>query len=233
MILSLICARKGSKRLPGKNLIKINNKSLLAHSINHAKSCKNIDEVIISTDCEKIAEEGKKCGAIIPFLRPESLSRDDTPEWKVWQHALQFYNQQKIYPSTLVILPTTAPLRRIEDIDAALKIYNSSLCDGVISVTESYRNPTFNMVKEDSQGFAKIAMPLEKKIYRTQDAELFYDITTVCYVMKPYFVSNNNYLFDGKIKLNHIPKENSVDIDTKLDLEWAKFLMNNLNNNLI
>ena len=91
MILCLICARKGSKRLPGKNLMKINDRSLLRHAIDHAKLCQSIDEIIISTDCKKIAAEGKKFGAKVPFLRPDALATDTAPEWKVWQHALQFY----------------------------------------------------------------------------------------------------------------------------------------------
>lgn len=230
MILCLICARKGSKRLPGKNLMKINKKSLLAHTIDHGKSCQSIDEIIISTDCKKIAAEGKKFGAKVPFFRPSSLATDTAPEWKVWQHALKFYYKKNIFPSILVILSTTAPLRKVDNINSALKIYNDSSCDGVISVTDCYRNPTFNMVKQDEQNFAELAIPPKENIYRTQDAQLFYDITTVCYVMKPDFILNNNYIFDGKIKLNHIPKENSIDIDNMIDLEWARFMINKVSN---
>ena len=153
---------------------------------------------------------------------------DDTPEWKVWQHAIKFYNNKAIFPSALVILPTTAPLRKIENIKTALNIYHTVECDGVISVTESFRNPTFNMVKKNKQGFAELAIPTKDKIFRTQDADLFYDVTTVCYVMNPTFVLQNNYLFDGRIKMNHISKENSVDIDNELDLKWAKFMMKSI-----
>ena len=66
MILGLICARKGSKRLPNKNLLKINNKSLLRLSVEQAVSFPNIDEVVVSTDCPNIADEGKKYGAQVP-----------------------------------------------------------------------------------------------------------------------------------------------------------------------
>ena len=96
MILSLICARKGSKRLPDKNLRKINNKTLLSHSIEHAKETNIIDKIILSTDCPIIAEEGQICGAEVPFMRPEALAKDDTPEWKVWQHALNYLKLKKL-----------------------------------------------------------------------------------------------------------------------------------------
>tara|TARA_A100001015_G_C15020690_1_gene727836 strand:- start:203 stop:907 length:705 start_codon:yes stop_codon:yes gene_type:complete len=232
MIICLICARKGSKRLPRKNLLKIKNKSLLAHSIIHAKSIQEINDVVVSTDCKEIAEEGKMYGAKVPFLRPRSLAKDDTPEWEVWQHALKHYNNKNIFPTTIIILPTTAPLRKKDNIKSALEIYNSSYCDGVISVTESNRNPTFNMVKENSLGFAELAIKPEKKIFRAQDAKPFFDVTTVCYVMRPSFILSSNSIFDGNIKLNHIPKENSVDIDTELDLKWANFLIDEVDTNV-
>ena len=99
----------------------------------------------------------------------------------------------------------------------------------VISVTDCYKNPSFNIVKTNIKGFAELAIPLKKQVHRTQDAQLYYDITTVCYVMNPEYVQKNNYLFDGKIKLNHIPREDAADIDTKLDLDWAKFVFKSRN----
>ena len=227
MVLGLICARKGSKRLPGKNLLTIQGKSLLAISIGQAKSCEKIDKVIVSTDCPNIASEAQKNGAEIPFIRPKQLANDDTPEWLVWQHALEFFNIKDL--EALVITPTTSPLRDKIDIEKAINIFNSNNCDGVISVTESYRNPTFNIVKENKNKFVELAIKNDNKTYRSQDAEKFYDLTTVCYVMQPKFVLNKNHLFEGKLKLNFVPKERSIDIDTQLDLLWAKFLVEQSN----
>ena len=223
MILGLICARGGSKRLPEKNLKTIQGKSLLALSIEHAKSCKLINKIIVSTDCPRIATEAKKNGAEVPFMRPKYLAKDDTPEWVVWKHALKFYSKKKI--EALVITPTTSPLRNKIDIEKAINIFFSQKCDGVISVTESYRNPTFNIVKENRDKFAELAIKNKQKIYRSQDAEKYYDLTTVCYVVEPKFVLTKKHLFEGKLKLNFVPKDRSIDIDTKHDLLWARFLV--------
>ena len=157
-----------------------------------------------------------------PFLRPEHLAKDNTPEWKVWQHAITNFKLEKI--KMVVILPTTAPLRNKIDIEKAIDIYNSNDCDGVISVTDSYRNPSFNIIRENNEKYAEIAIKTTNKIFRSQDAEKYFDMTTVCYVMNPKFVLKNNNMFEGKLKLNYVPKERSVDIDTELDLLWAKFL---------
>ena len=47
--------------------------------------------------------------------------------------------------------------------------------------------------------------------------------------MQPKFVLNKKHLFEGKLKLNLVPKERSIDIDTQLDLLWAKFLVEQSN----
>ena len=224
MILGLICARKNSKRLPGKNLLKINNKSLLARSIEHGISCKQIDKVVVSTDCPIIANEGKNHGADIPFLRPDTLALDTTPEWKVWQYIIKHFKSNKV--TALVILPTTAPMRQVGDIDNAIDIYNNQICDGVLTVTEASNNPSFNMVIENKYKFAELAIPSKENFYRSQDAPKYYNITTVCYVMNPNFILKKNSLFEGNLKLNFVPKERSVDIDTEIDFLWAQFLFN-------
>ena len=95
--------------------MKINKKSLLAHTIDHGKSCQSIDEIIISTDCKNNAAEGKKFGVKVPFFKPYSLATDTALDWKVWQHALKFYYKKNIFPSILVILSTTSPLRKVDN----------------------------------------------------------------------------------------------------------------------
>ena len=59
-------------------------------------------------------------------------------------------------------------------------------------MTNSHRNPTFNIVKENKNKFAQIAIQSSTNLFRSQDAENFFDLTTVCYVMNPKFVLNNN-----------------------------------------
>jgi CMP-N-acetylneuraminic acid synthetase len=113
-IIALICARGGSKGIKNKNLLKIDNKSLLRIAIEQSKKIKFIKQVYVSTDSIKIANEAKKFGAIVPFIRPKKLSRDNTPEILVWRHAIDFLkNELKIKPDYIISLPTTSPLRKI------------------------------------------------------------------------------------------------------------------------
>jgi N-acylneuraminate cytidylyltransferase len=87
---AFIFARGGSKGLPGKNIRNFGGKPLIAWSIECALSVKAIDQVIVSTDSEEIAEISKSFGAEVPFIRPSELATDQSPEWLSWQHALRF-----------------------------------------------------------------------------------------------------------------------------------------------
>ena len=68
-LVALIPARSGSKRLKNKNILKLNGKPLIAHTINYAKKAKIFDKIILSTESKKYAEIGKKYGAEVPVLR--------------------------------------------------------------------------------------------------------------------------------------------------------------------
>ena len=70
-----LSARGGSKQIPNKNIINLNNKPLIYYSINLAKKIKKIDKVFVSTDSPKIANISKKYGAEI-IIRPSKLAKD-------------------------------------------------------------------------------------------------------------------------------------------------------------
>ena len=70
---------KNSKGIPDKNIVPFAGKPLIAWTIEAAKNSEYLDEVVVSTDCEKIAEISQQFGATIPFIRPSHLAADDTP----------------------------------------------------------------------------------------------------------------------------------------------------------
>ena len=73
-ILGVTLARGGSKGIKNKNIIKLNNLPLIAHTIIEAKKCKFFTDYIVSTDSKKISIIAKSFGASVPFLRPKILS---------------------------------------------------------------------------------------------------------------------------------------------------------------
>jgi N-acylneuraminate cytidylyltransferase len=225
---ALICAREGSKGLPGKNTRLLASKPLIAWAIEHALAVDRINRIIVSTDSEEIASLARKWGAQVPFMRPPALARDDSPEWLVWRHALGFLRETEgAYPDALVVVPATAPLRTSVDIENCLDEFEKGDGDIVITMTDAHRNPYFNMVKRRPDGTVELVVPAEAVISRRQEAPAVYDMTTVAYVVRPQFVMTHDSVFEGRVRAVHVPRERSIDIDTALDLKIAECLLNN------
>ncbi len=221
---AFVFARGGSKGLPGKNICDFGGKPLIAWSIECALSVKAIDQVIVSTDSEEIAEISKKYGAEVPFMRPPELATDESPEWLSWRHALDYMRHSSgSLPQVMVSLPATSPLRVASDVESCLDEFSKGACDVVVTVTEAHRNPYFNMVKEKSDG--TVALVIEDfQVSRRQDAPIIRDLATVCYVANPEFVLSHNSIFEGRVKAVNVPKERAIDIDSLLDFEIAEFI---------
>lgn len=223
---ALICARGGSKGLPGKNVRPLAGRPLIAWAIGHAKAVQRISRVIVSTDSEEIAAAAHEAGAEVPFLRPAELAQDNSPEWLVWRHALNYLKETGgSYPDALVTVPATAPLRAVEDIERCVDEYEKGGADVVITVTDAHRSPYFNMVKVQSDGYVGLVIPPDGSVFRRQDAPAVYDVTTVAYVVRSEFVMTRNGIFEGLVRHVHIPAERALDIDTPLDFKIAECLM--------
>lgn len=225
-VYAIIFARGGSKGVPGKNIKFLNNKPLIAHSIESAKRNKYIDKVFVSTDDKEIAEIAKRHGAEVPFLRPSNLAQDDSPEWLSWQHAVNFLEKEQDPFDIFVTLPTTSPLRNDIDVCNCIEKFDQNKPDMVITAKEAERSPWFNMVKVNEEGFSIRVIEPSGNFFRRQDAPEVFDMTTVAYVSTPGFIKSNNSIFEGKIQHVLIPKERAIDIDTEQDFRFAEFLIN-------
>lgn len=225
-ITALICARGGSKGLPGKNTRLLAGKPLIGWAINQTQAVKRIDRILVSTDSEEIADVARQYGADVPFLRPAELAQDNSPERLAWRHALSYLKlTDGAYPDALIVVPTTAPLRSVEDLERCLDEYEKGNADTVITVTDSHRSPYFNMVKVNSDGTVGLVIPPVEAISRRQDVPAVYDVTTVAYVSDPQFVMTHDGIFDGRVRSVHVPVERALDIDTLLDFRVAECLI--------
>jgi CMP-N-acetylneuraminic acid synthetase len=230
---AFIFARGGSKGLPGKNIRPLGGKPLITWSIEHALAVKRIERVIVSTDSEEIATVARDYGAEVPFIRPTELAQDDSSEWMVWRHALNYLRETTgALPGVMVSVPTTAPLRLPLDIENCLDEYEKGDADMVITITDAHRSPYFNMVKTHADGTVGLVNPPQSVIARRQDAPVVYDITTVCYVANTEFVLTHNTIFEGRVKAVHVPTERAIDIDTMLDFQMAESVLNIREHNL-
>jgi CMP-N-acetylneuraminic acid synthetase len=219
-----VFARGGSKGLPGKNLLPINGVPLIGHSIETAKKINQINRIFVSTDSEEIAEVGKLFGAEV-IERPKDLASDTASEWEAWKHAIEHVGKKYGDFDQFISLPATAPCRRYIDVRRCMQALVDDV-DMVITTTDSHRNPWFNMVTNNSEGYAQL-VNTSQGFKRRQDSPKCQDMATVAYIARPSFINNNESIWDGNVKAIKVPQHTAVDIDTFYDYSVAKMLMEN------
>ena len=233
-IVAVIPARGGSKGVPRKNIRALAGKPLIAYAIETALNSRFIGRVVVSTEDAEIADVARAWGAEVPFMRPPELADDDSPEWLTWQHTIRTLNAAPASPEMEMFLciPPTSPLRSTEDVDACIETLQRGDCDVVITVRPAERNPYFNMVVLNEDGYAGLVIPPQGRVFRRQDAPVVYDISTVAYAARPEFILSAGSIFDGRVRAVEVPTERALDIDTELDFRWAEFLLGQSSGNL-
>ena len=225
-IVALICARGGSKKLPGKNARPLGGQPLISRAVGQARLLSRVSRVLVSTDSKEIADLALAAGAEVPFLRPAELAQDNSPEWLVWRHALKFLQESGgAFPDALFVVPTTAPLRALSDLERCLDAFERGDADVIITATDANRNPYFNMVTLNADGTVRLVIPPEKRVFRRQDTPVIFDVTTVAYVARPEFVMSQEGIFEGRVRQVYVPPERAIDIDTLLDFQIAECLL--------
>jgi len=226
--LAIIPARGGSKRIPRKNLATVAGKSLLAWTIDAAKSAQNISHVLISTDDTEIAEAARAMGVEVPWLRPDSLAADTTSTLDVLSHALQ-WAVEKLNPAPEfgVLLEPTAPLRTGEHIDRAISLLMNSDADCVAAVSELPHvfHPDEVLIVEDGtlQPYLHDQTMSSRRLRNDQSSA--YVLNGLVYAFRIQSVLSGNGLFGRKTIPMVTRWEDFLDVDTPQDLELANFIM--------
>ena len=219
MILAVIPARSGSKSVKDKNIRPLGGRPLMAWSIKAGLACKQIDQVVVSTDSDKYAQLAKFYGAEV-INRPAELAQDETPMIKVLQHALSVKTADII-----VLLDPTSPFRLVKDIEACLGKINEPETDSAVTVTEAEHNPYFIMgtIGHNDYWQFPLVKP-DQSIIRRQDAPKVWQLNAAVYVIKKAIIEAGK-IFTEKTKAVVMPAERSVHIDTKMDFKFAEYLL--------
>jgi len=124
-IFTVIPARGGSKSIPKKNIRLLNGKPLLQYSVEYSLKCDLVEKTIVSTDSNEIAEVAKSCGAEVPFIRPPELARDNTPDYPVFKHALEYLEEEySVNIDLITLLRPTSPLRPPGLIERGVELFD-------------------------------------------------------------------------------------------------------------
>lgn len=222
--IATICARGGSKGLPGKNIRDFAGRPLIAHTIAHALGCADIEAVYVSTDDEQIAAAARAAGAVVPFLRPAELATDQAGKLPVIEHLVSHLELQGEVIARIVDLQPTSPLRDSADISAALRARADAQL--VVSVTPAADNPYFNLVEQDSDGLVHLCKGQGSG--RRQDVPPVYALNGSIYVWQRAALAHAalHGLWSVSVASYVMPRWKSVDIDTLEDFEYAQWLFN-------
>jgi CMP-N,N'-diacetyllegionaminic acid synthase len=225
-ILCVIPARGGSKGIERKNIRKINNKPLIAYTIESTLSSKLFDDVIVSTDDSEIAEISKSYGAKVPFIRPSELAQDNATSDQAILHAVVEMKKLGFEYDVVVLRDCTVPFIDINDMKNMLELFKESNCNAVFGAIKAHPSPYFGMMECNDNGFLIPSKTLEKETTRRQDAPVVYDIDGI------FILDNKNFLktkkiFSGEILPYEISKEHGHMIDFEFDFKVAELLLKN------
>ena len=221
-ILALIPARCGSKGIKEKNIVDVCGKPLIAYSIEQALILKKlhlVDEVLVSTDCQKIANIAKEWGANVPFLRPKEISGDKAKSISFIIHAIEYYNNLNIKFDAVLLLQPTSPLRDIQILKESIVHFADSGKDSLISVyKEEYINDLvmYRLTKNENQ--LEPLNALHNKGVRRQDHGNIYVRNGAVYLTKVSYLMENKKIISDKPMMFEMTKSQSVNIDTQDDL---------------
>ena len=224
-IVCVISARGGSKGLPNKNVKPLLGKPLIGWSIEQAQATGLFDAIFVSTDSEQIAEVARNYGAIVPSLRPIELATSEAAKWDVWREALSRFEDFMGKPIDLYVdLDCTSPLRSVDDIRQAIRLFHESDTDAVFSVCEARKNPYFNLLEETATGFV-VSKKIDPPIVRRQDAPKVWEHVASIYVLSPEFLRHGENLLSGRTIGYDIGQDRSLDIDSDHDFNLVSMLL--------
>ena len=221
-----IGARAGSKGVRGKNIRKMGNMPLIAHTIKTSLESGIFKHVVVSTENEEIARIAKKYGAEVPFLRPKKLATDTAGMVDVMIHGINELKKQGYDFDIFVNRDCTVPFIRTVDVKGSITLLNRKKCDAVYGVYKQHFNPYFNMMEMNSSGFLKLSKKMKERPKSRQESPTVYQLNGL-------FVYDVEKLLKYKTAIlpkslpYEIPLESGFMIDTELEFKIAEMMFKN------
>lgn len=230
-ILITICARGGSKGIPGKNIKMLNGKPLIGYTIDIAKRFKekhgNV-EIALSTDSDEIIKVAEECGLHSDYKRPEALGGDTVGKIDAIKDIVLYTEKSKCIKYDYVLdMDVTSPLRTLEDLEEAFELMNADTnAINLFSVSETGRSPYFNQVEQKENGYFNKVKDAGTILTR-QSAPKVYDLNASFYIYRREFFDLG---YKGAItdrSLIYLVKHTCFDLDHPIDFEIISFLLEN------
>jgi len=231
-VLITLCARGGSKGIPGKNIKLLNGKPLIYYSINAAKQFQDAYKqvtIVLSTDSDEIAKVAESCGLKSSYRRPSNLAEDATGKIDAIKDVLLWQEDADNNKFDYILdLDITSPLRNLQDLSDAFELLKANRdAVNLFSVSPANRNPYFNMVEPGKDGFFSQVKKLDDSIKTRQSAPKVYDMNASFYFYKRAFfdIGYKGAVTDKSII--YVVPHICFDLDHLIDFEIISYLIKN------
>lgn len=227
-----ICARGGSKGVPGKNIKYINGRPLIEYSVQTANLlAEELDiDIYLSTDSSDIKEVVQSLGypkMDTTYDRPAFLASDSAGKLDAITDLKNHAERSNNIKYDIVIdLDVTSPLRTVEDLKKAIhKLIEVDEALNLFSVSPANRNPYFNMVEEQPNGY--FALCKTGQFMTRQSAPKVYDMNASFYVFKDkFFHQAYKTVITEKSLVYEVPHL-CFDLDHPIDFDIMSYLLEN------
>ena len=210
--------------MPGKNLRRLGPLSLLGHAVASCREATRLARFLVSTDSAEIAEEGRRHGAEVPFLRPSELASDEAGMVPVLQHAVRWLESSGgPRPTHVVTIQPTSPFRVGADIDRTVDKAVATGADSAQTVTE-VAYPPFFMKTLDGDRTVPLFLDGHKYV-RRQDTPVVYQPSGAVFVTRYDVLMGEGRVLGDDNRALVTGFEASVHIDTEWDFVFAELLL--------
>jgi CMP-N,N'-diacetyllegionaminic acid synthase len=227
--IATICARQGSKGVPGKNVKLMCGKPLVQHAIEQAQTAQAggiVDAVAVSTDSLEILDIAAMLNVEYCIRRPDEMATDKASKLPALVHIIEIVEAAiggKL--DAIVDLDPTSPLRNLDDITGALAMFDTYRPGSVLTGSEARKSPYFNLMELQADGTVQLSKPAESGPYRRQDCPPCYDMNAAIYVWdRDQFLADPRVFYNDS-RLFVMPESRSHDIDNEMDWAFVEMLM--------
>ena len=220
-ILAIILARKGSKRIKGKNKIILNKKKLIEHTFTLSKKIKVFKNVLLSSDDETLIKLAKKYRILAPWKRPENLSGDKSSSYEAVIHAYNWYKENYSVVDGIFLLQPTSPFRSSFTINKMIDLFKLNNKKPIVCVSKCIEHPEWMLIIKNK----KLKPYFSEKYFRypSQKLKTLYRVNGLGYLINPKTLTNKKTLVPkNSICYINNSRVETIDIDDKNDLNLAR-----------
>lgn len=225
--LFLIVARGGSRGVPGKNIRPIGGLSLVGWKARAAAAAAPGARLVISTDSAEIADEARRHGVDVPFMRPADLATDTATSASVVKHALETLATQGEHFTWVMLLEPSAPFATATHMREALNMMARLDADLVVGMKETHPHTAFIGERPDDESVALIIESMRRRgrHLRRQDLKQEWTMNGALYLFRADMFLRENDIYGGARSFGLImDTHHSIEIDSPADLEFAQYV---------